>query len=161
MSKVYIAADHAGFALKGLMLEYLSELGHEAEDLGAFDFSAEDDYPDIMMPLAKRVASEEHAFGIAIGGSGQGEMMCANRVSGARTALFYGPRAAVAPLEQGGGDSQDAYDIIRLPREHNDANVLSLAARFISADEAKQAVKIFLETPFSAGLRHLRRLAKF
>ncbi|MFA7302612.1 MAG: RpiB/LacA/LacB family sugar-phosphate isomerase [Candidatus Paceibacterota bacterium] len=161
MSKVYLAADHAGFALKGILLEYLSELGYEGEDLGAFEFAAEDDYPDLMTPLALRVASEERSFGIAIGGSGQGEMMCANRVGGARAALFYGPRAAVAPLEQGGGNSEDIYDIVRLPRAHNDANILSLGARFISTDEAKQAVKIFLDTPFSAGERHLRRLAKF
>lgn len=161
MHKVYIAADHAGFALKGLLLEYISELGHEGEDMGAFGFAAEDDYPDVVTPLALRVAREAGACGVVIGGSGQGEAMCANRIMGARAALFYGPRAALAPLEQGGEGSQDAYDIVRLARTHNDANILSLGARFISTDEAKQALKVFLETAFSRGERHERRLAKY
>lgn len=161
MAKVYLAADHAGFALKGLLLEYTSELGYDAEDLGAFGFAAEDDYPDIVLPFARRVATDEGSLGIVIGGSGHGETMVANRVHGVRAATFYGPRAAVAPLEQGGGDSEDAYDIVRLARIHNNANVLSIGARFVSTEEAKQAVRIFLETLFSDSPRHERRLAKF
>lgn len=161
MAKIYLAADHAGFALKGILLEYVAELGYEVEDLGALGFVAEDDYPDIVTPFAARVAAEEGAQGVVVGGSGHGEAMVANRARGVRAATFYGPRAAVAPLEQGGGDSEDAYDIVRLAREHNDANVLSIGARFVSTEEAKQAVKTFLETPFPDSPRHARRLAKF
>ncbi len=161
MAKVYFAADHAGFALKGLLLEYVIELGYEVEDLGALGFVAEDDYPDIVTPFAKRVAAEDGVQGVVIGGSGHGEAMVANRVRGVRAATFYGPRAARAPLEQGGGDSEDVYDIVRLAREHNNANVLSIGARFVSTEEAKQAVKTFLETPFPDSPRHARRLAKF
>ncbi len=159
--KVYLAADHAGFALKGILLEYVSELGYEAEDLGAHGFAAEDDYPDVTVPFAVRVAGEDGAYGVVIGGSGNGEAMVANRTRGIRAAVFYGPRAARGPLEQGGKDSEDAYDIVRIAREHNNANVLSMGARFVSSEEAKQAVKIFLETPFSDSPRHVRRLAKF
>jgi ribose 5-phosphate isomerase B len=85
------------------------------------------------------------AFGIIIGGSGQGEAMCANRVVGIRAAVFYG----------------GASEIVRLAREHNDANILSLGARFVSIEEAKESVHIFLTTPFSDAPRHARRLAKF
>lgn len=161
MAKVYIASDHAGFALKGLLLEYVSELGHEGEDMGAYGFAAEDDYPQMVTPLAERVAREPHTYGVVIGGSGQGEAMCANRIKGTRAALFYGPRGALAPLEQGGEGSEDVYDIVRLARAHNDANVLSLGARFITTEQAKAALKIFIETAFSAGERHVRRLAQY
>ena len=160
MPKVFIAADHAGFALKNALLERVRGQGHKVEDLGAFTFDAEDDYPDIMTPLAHKVFEEE-AFGIMIGGSGQGEAMCANRVTGVRAAVFYGPVRASAEIEREGGVSEDAFDIVRLARRHNGANVLSIGARFVSENDAAEAVRIFLETPFSDVPRHSRRLAKF
>ncbi len=161
MPKVYFAADHAGFLLKNALCEHVRTLGYDVEDLGAFELIAEDDYPDMMTPLAKRVAGEPGSFGIAIGGSGQGEAMCVNRVSGARAAVFCGPHAVTAALDIEGGHSEDGYDTIRLPRRHNDANVLSIGARFVSGEEADTAVRIFLETPFSNAPRHTRRIAKF
>lgn len=161
MAKIYLAADHAGFDLKQALIEHLKVRGLEVEDLGAASEEAEDDYPDFVTPLAERVAGEPGARGIVIGGSGQGEAMCANRVQGIRAAVFYGPQPVRAALEIEGGRSEDGYDIVRLARRHNDANVLSLAARFISGEEADQAVRIFLETPFSDSPRHARRLAKF
>ncbi|MDP1690329.1 MAG: RpiB/LacA/LacB family sugar-phosphate isomerase [bacterium] len=161
MSKIFIAADHAGFALKNALTGHIRTLGYDVEDLGAHSFDPDDDYPDYVTPLAKRVADEVGARGIIIGGSGQGEVMCANRVSGVRAAVFYGPRHVTVALDIEGGRSEDGYDAVRLPRRHNDANVLSIGARFVSGDEADEAVRIFLETPFSTSTRHARRLAKF
>jgi len=166
MSKIFIASDHAGFALKNALAEHIRTLGYEVEDMGPFSLDKDDDYPDFMMPLARRVAERnargaDAARGIIVGGSGQGEAMCVNRISGIRAAVFYGPMRVTASLDIEGGHSEDGYDAVRLPRRHNDANVLSIGARFVSGDEADEAVRIFLETPFSASTRHARRLAKF
>ena|SRR3989344_4929735 len=157
---VYFAADHAGVDLKRALVAHVRTLGYQVEDLGAHTLDPDDDYPDFILPLARRVAKES-AQGIIIGGSGQGEAMAANRVPGARAAVFYGPARVTAALEIEGGGSEDAYDAIRLARRHNDANILSIGARFVSGGEADEAVRIFLETPFSHGERHERRLAKF
>jgi ribose 5-phosphate isomerase B len=159
--KVFFAADHAGFALKNALIEHVRTRGYEVEDFGAFSLDPEDDYPDFMTQLAQRVAAEPDSCGIIIGGSGQGEAMCANRIRGVRAAVFYGPMRVTAALDIEGGHSEDGYDAVRLPRRHNDANVLSIGARFVSGDEADEAVRIFLDTPFSGSPRHARRLAKF
>ena len=163
--KVYFASDHAGFDLKNALVAHAQTLGYEAEDMGAHALDEDDDYPDFITPLAERVAREdvpEHpARGIIIGGSGQGEAMSANRVRGARAAVFYGPARVTAALEIEGGQSEDALDSIRLARRHNDASILSIGARFVSGSEALDAVRLFLETPFSGAERHRRRLAKF
>jgi len=161
MTKIFIAADHAGFALKNALIEHIRTLGYEIEDMGAHALDAEDDYPDFMTPLARQVAASPDARGIVVGGSGQGEAMCCNRIPGVRAAVFYGPMRVTAALDTEGGHSEDGYDAVRLPRRHNDANVLSIGARFISGNEADEAVRIFLETPFSGSPRHSRRLAKF
>lgn len=159
--KVFFAADHAGYALKNALAEHVRTRGYEVEDLGAFTLEAEDDYPDFMTPLAERVAADPESVGIIVGGSGQGEAMCANRVKGVRAAVFYGPMRVTAALEIEGGRSEDGFDAVRLPRRHNDANVLSIGARFVSGEEADEAVRIFLDTPFSGSPRHARRIAKF
>ncbi|MFZ3043833.1 MAG: RpiB/LacA/LacB family sugar-phosphate isomerase [Minisyncoccia bacterium] len=161
MRKVYFAADHAGFALKNALLEHVRTRGYDVEDLGAFTFDSEDDYPDFMTPLAEKVATDLDSCGIIVGGSGQGEAMCANRIRGVRAAVFYGPMRVTSALEIEGGHSEDGFDAVRLPRRHNDANVLSIGARFVSGDEADEAVRIFLDTSFSGSPRHARRLAKF
>jgi ribose 5-phosphate isomerase B len=161
MTKIFIASDHAGFALKGALIEHIRTLGYEIEDLGAHELDPEDDYPDFMTPLAQQVAASPDARGIVIGGSGEGEAMCCNRIPGARAAVFYGKRPVTASLEIEGGHSEDGYDLVRLARRHNDANILSIGARFVSGDEADEAVRIFLETPFSGSPRHARRIAKF
>ena len=142
--KIYFAGDHAGFELKKDLMEYVKGLGHTIEDLGPFSYEVNDDYPDFVIPLAKKVASEPDSRGIITAGSGQGEVMAANRVLGVRAAVYYGGRT----------------DIVRVSREHNNSNVLSIGARFIGGEEANAAVKVFLETPFSADERHVRRLAK-
>lgn len=159
--KLYIASDHTGFALKGELASYVRMLGYEVEDMGAHELVPDDDYPDLITPVAERVAVTPDTLGIVIGGSGQGEAMAANRVKGVRCALFYGPAKAVGAIDAEGAPSLDAYDIVRLTREHNNANVLSLAARFVDLETAKEAVRIFIETPFTAQERHLRRIGKF
>ncbi len=142
--QVYLASDHAGFALKQQLIGFLLAAGHEAIDLGPAELDPADDYPDFVGPLAERVAQELGSFGIAIGGSGQGEAMAANRTPGARATEFYG------------GD----LEVVRVSREHNNANILSLGARFVSEEEAKKAVTLFLGTPFSGDERHQRRIEK-
>lgn len=153
-SKVYLASDHAGFELKGLLAHFLLDQGYEVEDLGPHTLDPQDDYPDFIKPLAKRVAASPGSFGIVIGGSGEGEAMAANRVAGARAAEFYGPSSAEATGGQG------RFDIVKLAREHNNANILSLGARFLSPEEARRAVLTFLTTPFSGEERHVRRIEK-
>ncbi len=158
---IYIAADHTGIVLKTALVEYIREaLSYEVEDLGAQEILPEDDYPDYMIPCAKKVVATEGSLGIVIGGSGQGEAMAVNRVPGARAALFYGQAHATGPIDALGAPALDGYDIIRLAREHNNANVLSLAARFVTLDDAKEAVRIFLSAGFSADERHVRRIKK-
>src|SRR5690348_10020019 len=118
--KVYLAADHAGFALKTALLAHLPTLGYEVEDCGAFSLDPEDDYPDFITACAKKVASAlqngEAARGVVIGGSGQGEAMAANRIPGIRAAVFYGPMRVTEALDREGGRSEDGFDAIRLPR---------------------------------------------
>ncbi len=142
--QVYLASDHAGFELKATLAAFLREQGHTVEDLGPHTLEPSDDYPDYIVPLAKRVAEVEGSFGIAMGGSGEGEAMVANRAEGARAAEYYGGN----------------LDIIKLAREHNNANILSLGARFINTEHAKEAVALFLATPFSGDERHARRVKK-
>ena len=159
MPKVYFAADHAGFALKNALIEHVRTLGYDVEDMGAHTLEPEDDYPDYMIPLAQKVA-EENARGIIVGGSGQGEAMCANHVKGVRAAVFYGPRRVTIALDIEGGHSEDGFDAVRLPRRHNNPNILSIGARFVSGEEADEAVRIFLETPFSGAPRHTRLIRR-
>ena len=142
--RIYLASDHAGFELKEALIPYLVERGFAVEDLGPKTLEPDDDYPDYLMPLAAKVAAERGTFGIAIGGSGQGEGMASNRIKGARATVFYGGNK----------------DILKVSREHNDANILALGARFVSADEAKEAVSFWLLTPFSDSERHVRRIKK-
>jgi ribose 5-phosphate isomerase B len=141
--KIYLASDHAGFKYKEALLSTLAQMGHEVVDKGAFAEDPADDYPAFIRAAAKAVANEKGTRAIVFGGSGQGEAMVANRMAGIRAAVYYG----------------GSLDIIKLSREHNDANILSLGARFISLDEAKSAVALWLETAFSGDERHMRRIA--
>jgi ribose 5-phosphate isomerase B len=142
--KVYLASDHAGFELKEALLPFLTERGFMPEDLGPFTLDPQDDYPDTLLPLARAIAAEPGACGIVIGGSGQGEAIACNRFKGVRAAVYYGGN----------------LEILKLSREHNNANVLSLGARFITAEEAKEAVLGWLATNFSGDERHARRIQK-
>ena len=140
---IHIATDHAGLELKEKVKSYLSKLDYEVIDHGAYEYDALDDYPDFIFPCAKAVSNDLNSKGIILGGSGQGEAMEANRVKGIRAAVFYN-----------GPD-----EIIKLSRQHNDANVLSLGARFMSDQEMYKIIELWLSTEFESG-RHKRRIEK-
>ncbi len=161
--KIYLASDHAGFEMKGAIKEYLMylELGYEIIDMGTNEYNQYDDYPDFVIPMAKAVAEEQGSMGIIFGGSGQGEAMCANRISGIRAGVFYGQMQPTSGVDLEGVESNDSFEIVKLMRSHNDANILSIGARFVSVDEAKFACELFLNTKFSGDERHVRRISKF
>lgn len=152
--KIYLGTDHAGYELKEKLKTYLSDLGHDVTDEGPFYFDKEDDYPDFIFPVARAVAGDEGSFGVILGGSGQGEAMCANRVKGARAGVYYGDLAMQVDSD---GKS---IDMVTSLREHNNANIISIGARFIDEEKVKAAVKKFIETPFPGGERHERRIKK-
>lgn len=161
--KIYIGTDHAGFELKEKLLNYLPELGlgYEVIDKGAFILDANDDYPDFVTDVAISVAEDEGSMGIVIGGSGQGEAMCANKVAGIRAVVFYGEKLPLDKIDVQGDESNDTFEIVKLAREHNNANIISVGTRFVTEDEAKFAIELFLRTKFSGEERHVRRINKF
>ena len=151
--KVILASDHAGFEFKEKLLIYLKELGYEVEDKGAFEYNEDDDYPDFVIPLAREISKQpDELKGIVFGGSGQGEAIVANKFKNVRAAVYYGEGRCIVEDAEG--------SIIRLSRVHNNANVLSIAARFVTQDETRRVVKEWLEIPFPGEERHKRRLAK-
>jgi ribose 5-phosphate isomerase B len=158
--KIALATDHTGFEQLKLLQAFLESLGHSCQNFGPKEFTPEDDYPDFIKPAAEAVARGEFERGIILGGSGQGEAMVANRVHGARCAVFYGPVVPLRVVDAEGHQSRDPYSIVRLSREHNNANMLSLAARFVELDSMKDVVKLWLETEFTGEDRHERRVKK-
>lgn len=140
---IALGTDHAGIDLKEVVKEFLEENGYEVKDFGAYEYDSADDYPDFINPTAEFVSKNNNAMGIIFGGSGQGEVMAANRYKGVRAAVFYG-----------GPD-----EIISLSRQHNNANILSLAARFIEPEHAINVIKLWLSTEFEGG-RHQQRIDK-
>jgi ribose 5-phosphate isomerase B len=141
--KIHIATDHAGLELKNSIQEFLILKNFNVIDHGAYKYDALDDYPDFILPCAIAVSKDENSKGIILGGSGQGEAMAANRIKGIRAAVFYN-----GPIE-----------IIKLSREHNNANILSLGARFMKKEEIFNVIEIWLSESFSGG-RHIRRIEK-
>ena len=141
--KIHLATDHAGLELKEKVKLYLSDLNYEVIDHGAYEYDALDDYPDFIFPCANAVSNDPESRGIILGGSGQGEAMAANRVKGVRAAVFYN-----------GPD-----EIIKLSRQHNNSNILSLGARFMSEEEMYKIIEVWLSTDFESG-RHQRRIEK-
>ncbi len=129
--------------MKNALIKYVKEFSYEVEDCGAYEFNPEDDYPEFIKKAAQAVSgATDGSMAIVLGSSGQGEAMVANRFPNVRVAEYYGGN----------------LEIIKLSREHNDANVLSLGARFLSMNEVKEAVKLWLETKFSGEERHKRRI---
>jgi ribose 5-phosphate isomerase B len=161
MKKVIIGSDHVGYELKKKIVLYLKELGYDVEDKGPYQYDGDDDYPDFIIPVAKEVAKNPVEFaGIVMGGSGQGEAIAANRIKGVRAALFYSPCLPKQAVDIEGRKSEDPYEMIRLTREHNNANVLSIGIRFVTEEEVKKVIKMWLEAPFTQVERHLRRIRK-
>ena len=136
--RIIIGSDHAGFRLKGSVIDHLIAAGHEVEDTGTFSEEPVD-YPPICAGVARRVVAGEGDRGIVIGGSGQGEAIAANKVRGTRAALCH-----------------DEYTA-RFARRHNDATVLSLGARLVATELALDIVDVFMATAFDGG-RHIPRL---
>lgn len=138
--KIAIASDHAGYRLKEDVKLLLRELGHEVRDFGTH---SEDpvDYPDFIVQAAEAVGRGEFERGIALGASGNGEAMVANKLPGIRCALCHDVTTA------------------RLARAHNDANMLALGQRIVGSEVAKDIVRVWLETSFDGG-RHQRRIEK-
>lgn len=173
--KISIATDHAGFELKNFLVEALRAKGHDVHDHGAHELVPEDDYPTYIGKVAQDISKYEEArwkkqdsthstegrekhtdglpehMGIVIGGSGQGEAITANKYPYVRAALVYGGVSA-------GGSMHLIESIAKLSREHNDANVLSLGARFLTNEEALHIVEIWLATKFIHEERHVRRI---
>lgn len=145
MSKIYLATDHAGFELKENIKKYLEERGDEVYDCGALTLEIGDGYPEYMVRAAENVqkdAMHSPAMAVIFGGSGQGEAIVANRFRHVRAIVYAGGN----------------LELVKLGREHNDANVISIGARFVSEAEAKQAIDLFLSTPFSHDERHAERI---
>lgn len=152
---VYLASDHAGYEMKTMLHSFIAEtLGYTVEDCGAFAYDPYDDYPTFVQNAARKVSEEPQSRrAIVLGGSGQGEAIAANRFKGVRAVVYYGT---------GGGTQRDQdgaeLGMIASTRLHNDSNVLSLGARFITDDEAREVVGEWLKTAFSEDERHIRRI---
>ena len=138
--RIAIAADHAGFPLKGVIIEHLRAAGHTPVDFGT-DSTEPVDYPDVIAPAARAVADGSCDLGIVLGGSGTGEQIGANKIRGVRCVEGIDPVTA------------------RLAREHNDANVISMGARIVGEVLALACVDAFLAGEFAGG-RHARRVDK-
>ena len=141
--KIYIGADHRGFELKEELKKFLIEKGYEVEDVGAFKYDKDDDYPDFARQVAERVAGDpEHSRGVLLCGSGTGMDAAANKVKGIRATLA------------------SSAQIARAARNDDDVNVISLPADFLKSQEAEEIAQTFLKTPFGAAERYQRRLKK-
>ncbi len=141
---VYLASDHAGFALRNAIGDKLIAAHVHVVDIGPTKLSPDDDYPDFIEPAAEKVAADSASRGIVFGKTGEGEAMDANRYQGVRAAVY----------------NSDNLELITLAREHNDANILSIGAGFLTEEQTWEAVKLFLTTEFSGDERHVRRIAK-
>lgn len=138
--RVHIGGDHAAYELLGELVTFLTAEGHDVTNHGPHDYDAEDDYPVFVLRAAEAVAADSDSLGVVLGGSGNGEQMAANKVSGIRAALCYNTELAT------------------LAREHNNAQVISIGGRMNTVEEAKAMVTAFLATPFSGAARHQRRI---
>lgn len=149
--KIYIGTDHAGLAQKERIVEYLKNSGYEVIDCGAHEYDEGDDYPDYIIPVARAVSQNpNNVKGIILGGSGQGEAMTANRFLHVRASVYYGDAFSIS----------HNVSVLEFSRKDNDANILSIGARFVSDDQAVAAVRAWLDTPFSNNERHKRRIQK-
>ncbi|CAG5076247.1 ribose 5-phosphate isomerase B [Parvicella tangerina] len=138
--RIAIGSDHAGFKLKARIIDLLTTAGNEVEDFGCFSEESMD-YPDVAHPVCESIEGKQNEMGILICGSGNGISMTANKHQGIRAALCW------------------TAEIAELARLHNDANILSLPARFITEEEALNCVNTFFKTEFEGG-RHQRRVDK-
>ena len=150
--KIYIGTDHAGYVLKEKLMSSLKSQEYEVIDMGAFEYNEQDDYPDFVIPVAREVSKDsDKVKGIILGSTGQGEALAANKFPHIRAVVYYGNAKPIVDNES---------DIIIRSRQHNNSNILSLGARYLTEETMMDAVNLWLSTPFSEGERHIRRLAK-
>jgi ribose 5-phosphate isomerase B len=140
LMRLHIAADHAGYDLKQHLVQHLTTAGHEVIDHGAHELDPQDDYPAFCISAGEAVVAEPGSLGIVIGGSGNGEQIAANKVTGVRAVLAW------------------SLETARLGRQHNDANVIAVGGRMHSVEEATSFVEAFVAESFSADERHQRRI---
>ncbi len=140
--KVYLATDHAGLELKDKIKDFLKRKNMDVEDMGAYEFNNNDDYPDLIKRAAEKVSENPDDFAIIFGKSGGGEAIVANKFKNVRAGLGFNE------------------ENVKLLREHNNANVLSLGSAFVDERTAEEFVELFLNTPFSGDQRHVRRIEK-
>lgn len=138
--RLHIASDHAGFDLKTALIEHLTAAGHDVVDHGAHEYDPEDDYPAFCFSAAEAVVAEPGSLGVVIGGSGNGEQIAANKVTGVRAALAW------------------SLETAKLGRQHNNANVIAIGGRMHPVEEALSFVDAFVAEPFSGNERHQRRI---
>lgn len=159
--KVYLATDHTGLELKEKLKTFLTEKGYTVEDCGAYTYDKDDDYPDFIGTAAKAVGADpKNSRGIIFGGSGQGEAMAANKIAGVRCALFYTPALPIQAVNIEGTKSTDPFEMLKLTREHNGANMLSFGTRFLKEEDILKASELWLSLPDPTNERHLRRIEK-
>lgn len=156
--KIYLATDHAGFELKEAVKKHLEEKHLEVEDLGAHEYVKTDDFTEFISKAGVAVSKDPMSFGVIFGGSGQGEAILANKYHNVRAAVFYGPVGPTGAIDASGAKSTDDFEMLKLTRQHNNSNILSLGARFLTIEQALKAVDLFLNTPFSGEERHARRI---
>jgi len=144
--RIHIATDHAGLEFSEDLQQHLRAAGHEVIDHGPTSYDPLDDYPSFCINAAHAVVADQAAgiecLGVVFGGSGNGEQIAANKVTGARAALVWNESTA------------------QLARQHNDANVISIGARQHTVEEAKRFIDVFIAEPFSGEERHARRIAQ-
>ncbi len=140
--KIYLATDHAAYELKEYIKKGLSAGGYEIEDCGAHSFDPNDDYPDIIKIAAQKVAAESGSYGVVFGKSGTGEAIVANKIKGVRAVIAFNE------------------ENVRLSREHNNCNVISIGSQFVTNEQAVQLIRLFVNTKFSDEERHQRRVDK-
>lgn len=138
--RIHLAADHAGYEFKEHLLTHLASQGHDVVDHGAFEYDPLDDYPSFCIGAGEAVVAEPGSLGIVLGGSGNGEQIAANKVTGVRAVLAW------------------SVDTAKLGRAHNDANVVAIGWRQHSLEESVGLVEAFLAEPFSGDERHQRRI---
>lgn len=166
--KIHLGADHAGYEIKEFIKDSLIGKGYSVIDHGANSLNTNDDYPDYVKLVAEAIVAdnnvnlvvelpskeEDFSLGIIFGGSGQGEAIVANRYNGIRAGVYYGDNGMQKDV------NGHELDIITSMRIHNNANVLSLGSRFITNEQALNAVMVFITTKFSNDERHIRRIEK-
>jgi ribose 5-phosphate isomerase B len=150
--KIFVGSDHAGYGLKEKLVASLKVAGHEVIDKGAIEYNEGDDYPDFVIPVAKEVSSDpDNVRGIILGATGQAEAFTANKFPHVRGVVYYGKSECVV---------DDEADVIVRSRQHNNSNLLSLGARYLTEEDMINTVNIWLNTAYGGGEKHIRRLAK-